>query len=33
VERCEPQTAVVSIVTLDPDKHDRRKLEELWSGL
>jgi hypothetical protein len=33
VERCDPQTTVVSIVTLDPDKHDKRKLEELWSGL
>jgi hypothetical protein len=33
VRSCEPSTAVVSIVTLDPDKHDKRKLEELWSGL
>ena len=33
VKVCDPKTAVVSIVTLDPDKHDRRKLEELWSGL
>ena len=33
VEKCSPDSTVVSIVTLDPDKHDQRKLEELWSGL
>ena len=33
VEVCDPKTTVVSIVTLDPDRHDKRKLEELWSGL
>ena len=33
VESCNPGKAVVSIVTLDPDKHDKRKLKELWSGL
>jgi hypothetical protein len=30
---CQPAGAAVSIVTLDPDKYDKRKLEELWSGL
>jgi hypothetical protein len=33
VESCSPAGTVVSIVTLDPDKYDKRKLEELWSGL
>ena len=33
VESYSPKNTVVSIVTLDPDKHDKRKLEELWSGL
>jgi alkylmercury lyase len=33
VEKYDPKGTVVSIVTLDPDKQDKRKLEELWSGL
>ena len=33
VKSCSPAGTVVSIVTLDPEKYDRRKLEELWSGL
>ncbi len=33
VEKYEPKTTVVSIVTLDPDTQDKRKLEELWSNL
>ena len=32
VESYDPKETVVSIVTLDPDKYDKRKLEELWSG-
>ena len=31
VEKYSPKGTVVSIVTLDPDKQDKRKLEELWS--
>ena len=33
VKACEPAGTVISVVTLDPDKYDKRKLEELWSGL
>jgi alkylmercury lyase len=33
VERYTPSTAVISMVTLDPKRHDRNRLEELWSGL
>jgi len=33
VETYSPKGTVVSIVTLDPDKQDKRKLEELWSNL
>ena len=33
VESYSPKGTVVSIVTLDPDKYDKRKLEELWSNL
>jgi alkylmercury lyase len=33
VEKYSPKGTVVSIVTLDPDKQDKRKLEELWSNL
>jgi alkylmercury lyase len=33
VIECNPKTTVVSIITLDPDRHDKSKLEELWSGL
>ena len=33
VEQYDPKGIVVSIVTLDPDKQDKRKLDELWSNL
>ena len=33
VESYSPKSSVISIVTIDPDRQDRRKLEELWSGL
>jgi alkylmercury lyase len=33
VEKYDPKGTVVSIVTLDPDKQDKRKLEELWGNL
>jgi hypothetical protein len=33
VESYSPEGMAVSIVTLDPDAQDKRKLEELWSNL